>query len=204
MTVLGLVAAVALIASARSALELRRLTPVLRVVTACLEDATSRLERFAEYGHTLATTTEPGTQRIGDELLTMLTETTHAAAPRAARPLTSTDARVFSAGADFVGTDPARTTLGVRGWELSSGTVKISHEHNDGDAFDGSASVLSLRVNGKDSHAQGIYLETSSAGKAINFRRVFPDGTRREFFTLIPPDDAGAPAKLYLNGKQIA
>ena len=139
--------------------------------------------------------------RIVHRAVSLLRRTT-----RLTRLATTLPDRIYAPGADLVnqapdGTREDRTTLGVRGWETKYGTAKVSHEYPGVD--DSNASALSLRALGQASRAQGIYLEMESTGKAVNLRRVFPDGRKVEFFTVTPPLDDGTPAVLRLNGKKV-
>lgn len=77
---------------------------------------------------------------------------------------------------DVVNTDPAVSTLGVRGHEAALGTAKISHDPSAAGATDPNAAALSLWVNGDSSGAtpaaQGIFFNApqGTTGKLLNLR----------------------------------
>jgi hypothetical protein len=106
--------------------------------------------------------------------------------------------RLFGGGADLVSTDTARTTLGVRGQEAGLGTAKLSHMSSTAGAVDANASVLSLRAEGVDTRAQGIFFDApdSQLVKLLNFRL---EG--REVFSLVPDPAAPGRVILRINGR---
>lgn len=84
--------------------------------------------------------------------------------------------------ADDLGTDanPMDTTIGVTGYELGKGTVKINHIKPIAgtSGSDSSASVLSLRANGTGTAAQGIFFDAEdggTTGKILNLRNAGVD-----------------------------
>jgi hypothetical protein len=85
------------------------------------------------------------------------------------------ETRIFASGADFVSSDTARTTLGVRGVEAAGGTTKITHMPSAPGATDPNSAVLSLRVEGDGvtpPAAQGLFFDTAAGytGKLENWR----------------------------------
>jgi hyaluronoglucosaminidase len=101
--------------------------------------------------------------------------------------------RLFGSGADFTSSDPARTTLGVRGVEAALGTLKVSHEPSAPGATDASAAAISIQDDGLGTRAQGIFYDApgSTQAKILNLRLQ-----GREVLTLVP--DPTRPGKVIL------
>lgn len=80
---------------------------------------------------------------------------------------------------DDLGSDasPMDTTIGVTGYELGKGTVKINHVKPvaSTSGSDANASVLSLRANGTGTAAQGIFFDAEDGGTTgdlLNFKNA--------------------------------
>jgi hypothetical protein len=140
-----------------------------------------------------------GSVAMSDSRRTALIAAAVAAAVSAPAGAIAADAgRLFGGGADLVSTDTTRTTLGVRGQEAGLGTAKFSHMPSTAGAVDANASVLSLRAEGVDTRAQGIFFDApdSQLVKLLNFRL---EG--REVFSLVPDPAAPGRVILRINGR---
>lgn len=58
------------------------------------------------------------------------------------------------------------STLGIIGWELAKGTVKITHNRPPG-GTDSSASGLSIDLKGVGTRAQGVYVDSTEVGGTL-------------------------------------
>lgn len=72
--------------------------------------------------------------------------------------------------------DVMDTTLGISGYELTRGTIKVTHNQPTGGASnnDQNASAISINLQGATTKAQGIFIDTASGystgGKLLNIR----------------------------------
>jgi len=88
---------------------------------------------------------------------------------------------------DIISNNEDDTTLGLKGVEKGRGTIKATHQKPPSGADDTNASVLSLRINGAGTAAQGIFVDSedgATTGKLINWRQA---GVER--FVLGPDGD---------------
>ncbi|MDQ5951852.1 MAG: hypothetical protein QG639_1133 [Patescibacteria group bacterium] len=58
------------------------------------------------------------------------------------------------------------STLGIIGYELAKGTIKISH-YRPGSGNDSSASALSIDLKGVGTRAQGVYVDSTESGGTL-------------------------------------
>lgn len=96
---------------------------------------------------------------------------------------TPVNGAVLTVTAQDVGTDANAmdTTVGISGYETGKGTLKVTHNKPVASVTvsDQNASALSLRANGVNTEAQGIFFDaedTGYAGKILNLRNL---GTER-------------------------
>lgn len=76
---------------------------------------------------------------------------------------------------DVISNNEDDTCFGLRGVEKGRGTIKATHLKPPSGADDANASVLSLRINGAGTAAQGIFVDSedgATTGKLINWRQA--------------------------------